>query len=634
MPHSRLPRNLLRIPLIRRAVKLALDTFSAALAWNLCGFVFPHEHPIPIHLGAAWLLFAAIISHLFSLDRQHFRLFGFRDAIKVLLAGTTLLVLSPCFSLILSQEGALPFGLPILAALLTCFFWMVIRAAWVFGSDEVLGSHPITEVPPKRAFVIGAGRAGAMVAQELNRHAELGSKVVGFLDDALEKQAIEIQGIPVLGPPALLKDLAEEHGIEQVILAIPSAPGIALRRLAEQVKALGLELKTVPGIFDLLGGREWRPALRPLSIEDLLRRDPITLDQTGLGESLREATVLITGAGGSIGSEIARQVLPFRPERLVLLGRGENSLWSIERELRELFPNQPMVLELCDIRDAVRLEQVFQRWRPQVVFHAAAHKHVPYLEMNPEEAVANNVFGTLNVVEAARAIGVRALVNISTDKSVNPTNVLGASKYLAEQLVLRAARELPENHHWVSVRFGNVLGSRGSVIPIFKAQLEKGGPLTVTHPDMTRYFMTIPEASQLVLQAGLLGENAKVYVLDMGEPVKIVDLARDMAELSGMKVGLDIDLQFTGLRPGEKLFEELFNAHEEDHSPVHPKVRESRLESPEAGHLESGLTALREAIALPHGERQRALLQILQEQVPTYTPSPTGLGRYLSPSTR
>jgi FlaA1/EpsC-like NDP-sugar epimerase len=392
-------------------------------------------------------------------------------------------------------------------------------------------------------------------------------------------------------------------------------------------------VKTVPGVSDLIGDRPWKPELRDIAIEDLLRREPVTLDLSSIRQEVEGAVVLITGGGGSIGSELARQVAPFLPSRLVLLGRGENSLWEVERELRQAFPGLSLALELCDIRNATRLQRVFETWRPRIVFHAAAHKHVPILEQNPEEAIENNIFGSLNVLKAALASDTTIFVNISTDKAVNPTNVLGASKWIAESLVLQAAEQAGPGCRFVSVRFGNVLGSRGSVIPLFRDQIRKGGPLTVTHPDMTRYFMTIPEASQLVLQAGVLGQTGKVFVLNMGSPVRIMDLAMDMARLSGLVPGLDIDIQFTGVRPGEKLFEELFTISERGESAMHANVIEAAQHARDPRLLDLNLLRLQESLRLPEGERQREMVRCLKRLVPGYQPSATGLGRYLAEET-
>jgi FlaA1/EpsC-like NDP-sugar epimerase len=479
-----------------------------------------------------------------------------------------------------------------------------------------------------RQAVLGQARAGLLILDELSRHPELGHKVVGLVDDAKEKRSLRIHGTPVLGSSRELPELMKKHHINLVILAIPSAPGAVIRSLSDTVTRAGVRVKTVPGLFNLLGTQAWAPRIKDVAIEDLLRREPVQLDQTALKQVIEDSVVLITGGGGSIGSEIANQIAGFRPARIVLLGRGENSLWKTERQLRRLFPNQPLSVELCDIRNIMRLQNAFQKWKPEIIFHAAAHKHVPFLEMHPSEGILNNVLGTQNVVREAQAIGAHTLVNISTDKAVNPTNVLGATKFLAECIVLDAAATAFGNQRFISVRFGNVLGSRGSVIPIFKDQIKRGGPLTVTHPDMIRYFMTIPEASQLVLQAGVLGGNGRIFVLDMGDPVNITDLAKDMARLSGLAVGRDIDLLFTGIRPGEKMFEETFHEHEKHQSGVHPKVFEGNRVPPDSRRLQQSIEDLTGALALPEGERQREILRLFKLAVPTYVPSPTGLGRY------
>jgi FlaA1/EpsC-like NDP-sugar epimerase len=366
-----------------------------------------------------------------------------------------------------------------------------------------------------------------------------------------------------------------------------------------------------------------------VSTEDLLRREPVLLDTAPVRRALEGSVALITGAGGSIGSELARRVASFAPGRLVLLGRGENSLWEVAGDLGRRFPALRIEVALCDIRDPLRLAQVFGAWRPRAVFHAAAHKHVPYLELNPEEAVVNNILGTRNVLEAALAVGTRVFVNVSTDKAVNPVNVLGVSKRIGEHLVTQAAARAGAGARYVSVRFGNVLGSRGSVIPTFREQISRGGPITVTHPEMERYFMTIPEAVQLVLQAGILGETAKVFALDMGAPVKILDLAQDMARLSGLRTGVDIDITFTGIRPGEKLFEELFSDVEARKADIHPKVFEAVQDRQDPALLERALRELEAALALPEGARQRRLLLWFHRMVPAYAASPEGLGRWL-----
>jgi len=619
----------LRRPLLRRLVKLGLDAVLAGISWVSCVRVFTPEVVRP-GWTFGWVALALLINLVFQLSWQHYRFIGFRDAIR--LAGATLVLgLSGLtMSLLAPALGAhFEFETVAAATLTTGGAWILLRGSIRAWHDRGQIDEPLAEgLTHHRTLIVGAGRAGLLISQELHRHAELGSHIVGFVDDAIEKQGIRIQGIPVLGTSLQLLKIIEEEGITQVILAIPSAAGSVIRSLHTTLRASNVTMKTVPGVYDLLGPRNWKPELRDISIEDLLRRDPVKLDLSSLSLVLEDAVVLITGGGGSIGSELARQVATFRPARIVLLGRGENSLWESERALRAIFPTQPLSLELCDIRNPHRLTQAFDRWKPDVVFHAAAHKHVPYLEVHPGEAVENNVFGTQNVVEASLASGAHSFVNISTDKAVNPTNVLGATKRVAEHLVSEAATRAPEGTRYVSVRFGNVLGSRGSVIPIFQNQIRAGGPITVTDPQMTRYFMTIPEASQLVLQAGILGSNGQVYVLDMGEPVRIVDLAEDMARLSGMVPGQDIEIQFTGIRPGEKLYEELFTEGERAQSEVHPKVFEASPSPSGDCDLNACLQSLRSVVLQPDGRRQREVLRLLKEIIPSYVPSPIGLGRF------
>jgi FlaA1/EpsC-like NDP-sugar epimerase len=628
--------TLLKRPAVRQVCKIVLDTGVAALAWTVATSLVRHSVPT-LYGAASWVAFAMALNLVFRYTRQHFRLLGLMDA-KAFLVGTvvmvTALMLTSSFkeSLGVRLESQ---DLLLVAGLLTCPMWLTLRLGFVAYYQRLSerkhqgsGQRHVAPAKAHRTLIVGAGRAGASLCQELRGQPQLGCHVVGFLDDALEKQGVRIQGIPVLGHTRLLPTILKERNATQVILAMPRAPGSRLRELTQVLHAEGVLVKTVPGISNLIGDQPWKPELRDIAIEDLLRREPISLDMGSIRQVVEGSVVLITGAGGSIGSELARQVAPFRPAHLVLLGRGENSLWEVERELRQLFPGLNLAVELCDIRNAPRLRRAFEDWSPQIVFHAAAHKHVPFLEHDPAEAIENNVFGTLNVLRAALDSSTRTFVNISTDKAVNPANVLGVSKRIAEYLVLQAADEARPGCRFVSVRFGNVLGSRGSVIPLFRDQIRKGGPITVTHPEMTRYFMTIPEASQLVLQAGMLGQTGKVFVLDMGAPVRIVDMATDMARLSGLAPGVDIDIKFTGMRPGEKLFEELFTESEQRESGVHSKVFEAVQHPKDPLLLDQSLLLLQESITLPEGLRQQEMLRCFKRLVPSYQPSTLGLGRY------
>ncbi len=422
-----------------------------------------------------------------------------------------------------------------------------------------------------RVLIMGAGSAGALMVRELRENPQLGLTVVGFADDDPHKLDVRIHGVPVLGSHLEIPRLARQHNVRQVIIAMPSAPGKAIRKVVEICERAGVSTRSMPGMYELLDGKVSVNQLRNVEIEDLLRRKPVRIDTTAVGQLLRGRRVLVTGGGGSIGSELCRQVLRCEPAELIVLGHGENSVFSVEADLRKLLPpNTRLSTVIADIRFAGRLMAIFARFRPEIVFHAAAHKHVPLMEANPVEAITNNVFGTRNLLKAALAHDVAHFVMISSDKAVNPTSVMGASKRTAELLVHQAAAQ--SGRPYLAVRFGNVLGSRGSVVLTFRQQIAAGGPVTVTHPEMVRFFMTIPEAVQLVLQSATLGRGGEVFTLDMGEPVKIVDLARDMIELSGLEVGRDIDIAFSGMRPGEKLYEELFVSGENYERTFHEKI--------------------------------------------------------------
>ncbi|NLN84175.1 MAG: polysaccharide biosynthesis protein [Firmicutes bacterium] len=437
------------------------------------------------------------------------------------------------------------------------------RLSFKIIHDRILVPMPKSD-DMERTLVIGAGLAGQMLVKELKRHPELNRLIVGFLDDDVEKHKMYFHGFEVIGSIKDLPEIAAEENISCIILAIPSAPGEVNKRVQKMAQDLNLKIQTVPALYDLVGQKALISDLRSIRLEDLLKRKPVRLDHAEMFQVYQGKVALVTGAGGSIGAEISRQLLNYEVSTLILLGRGENSIYEINRELREIvkkYKNQVVIKPvICDIRDRQGLEKLFQSYRPQIVFHAAAHKHVPLMEMYPIEAINNNIFGTRNVAELALQYGVERFVQISTDKAVRPTSVMGASKRAAELIVDCLDQE--GKTKFVSVRFGNVLGSRGSVVPVFLKQISEGGPVTVTDERMTRYFMVIPEAVELVLQAGSLGQGGEVFVLDMGEPVKIVDMARDLIRFSGFEPDKDIEIVFTGIRPGEKLYEELLTAEE------------------------------------------------------------------------
>jgi len=465
----------------------------------------------------------------------------------------------------------------------------------------------------RRALVVGAGSAGSFMVREMRQHPQLHLTPVAFVDDDPYKRHRTLEGVPVAGRVDEIPALVRAFEIDEVVIAMPSAPGAALRRVIDAAETAGVATRTVPGLFELISGAKSVSALRKVEIEDLLRRAPIMTDLDRVRSLAHERAVLVTGAGGSIGSELCRQIARLGPSRIIAVGRGENSVFELLQELARTFPDVPVQPVIADVRDRTRLEHVFQTLRPATVFHAAAHKHVPLMEQNVAEAVLNNVLGTQVVAELAARYGAERFVLISSDKAVRPSSVMGATKRLAEGVVQEIGRNA--SCRFVSVRFGNVLGSRGSVIPTFMRQIAAGGPVTITHPEMTRYFMTIPEAVQLVLQAGVMGQGGEVFALDMGEPVRVLDLARDLVRLSGLAEH-EIEIAYTGMRPGEKLYEELFFDEENACATEHPKVLRARNAEFEfaSRRLVPGLIALARRSVSPD-EIRRAI----KDLVPEYT---------------
>ncbi|KGX89955.1 polysaccharide biosynthesis protein EpsC [Pontibacillus halophilus JSM 076056 = DSM 19796] len=421
-----------------------------------------------------------------------------------------------------------------------------------------------------RTLIIGAGSAGRMIARQIQENESKDVKLVGFADDDFTMRNLTVSGLPVYGTIKDLPEIVEKQRVNHIVIAMPSADKARIKEVVTIAKDVVRNVQILPMIEDIILGNLSVNQIRDVSIEDLLGREQVDLDMSSVSESLTNRTILVTGAGGSIGSEICRQVSKFEPAKIVLLGHGENSIYTIEMELRNLYKDRFQIdTEISDVQDRDKMFEVMAKHQPDVVYHAAAHKHVPLMERNPEEAIKNNVIGTRNVAEASDARGIGTFVMVSTDKAVNPTSVMGASKRMAEMIV--QDMDKGSNTRFVAVRFGNVLGSRGSVIPLFKKQIARGGPVTVTHPEMIRYFMTIPEASRLVIQAGSLAKGGEIFVLDMGEPVKITDLAENLIRLSGFEVD-EIGIEFTGMRPGEKMYEELLGKDEVHDQQVWPKI--------------------------------------------------------------
>ena len=514
----------------------------------------------------------------------------------------------PAFGLV-----RVPYSVLVLEGLLSALALALPRLALRLQSANKLQAHDNT----RRALVVGAGSAGAFMVREMRQHRELRLTPVAFVDDDPYKAHRTLHGVPVVGRVDEIPGIARQFAVDEIVIAMPSAPGAVLRRVIEAATAAGVPTRTVPGLFELISGSKSVSALRRVEIEDLLRRAPITTDLARVRNLAHGKTVLVTGAGGSIGSELCRQLARLGPSRIVAVGRGENSVFELLQELSRTFPDVPLHPVIADVRDRARLETVFQALHPATIFHAAAHKHVPLMEQNVAEAVLNNVLGTQVLADLAARHGAERFVLISSDKAVRPSSVMGATKRLAEGVLQGMGPDA--TCRFVAVRFGNVLGSRGSVIPTFLRQIAAGGPVTITHPEMTRFFMTIPEAVQLVLQAGVMGTGGEVFALDMGEPVRVLDLARDLIRLSGAGEQ-EIEIAFTGMRPGEKLYEEVFFDQENATPTEHPKVLRARNAEfdPTARGSIAGLISLARRNASADEIRRT-----IRNLVPDYTGAPS-----------
>ena len=590
-------------------------------AWTLAGFLafwvrvdlpLAWMRPQVLGYGFATLVFKALLIAGFGLHYQSWHRVGVRDLGRLVRVVGLFAVGSYVVCFVLFSRLLVPRSVPLIDGALALLLMGGMRLLTRLLHERALrvqtkGLHNV--------LIVGAGEAGTMIAREMLRHPEAGLQPVGFLDDDPAKTRQSFVGLPVFGALESLPEAVRETTAEEILIAMPSAPGVVIRRLVELAQQAGVRYRIVPGVFEILSGRISVAQIRDVDVTDLLRRAPAELDLTGISGFLTGKTVMVTGAGGSIGSEIVRQIAKFNPKQVILLGRGENSIYQIQQELRRTRPELLASPCICDVRDVASVERAFREFRPDVVFHAAAHKHVPLMEAYPEEAVLNNIGGTRNLTEAALRAGVQRFVLISTDKAVNPSSVMGASKRVCEYVVMDAGRRCPPGSVFACVRFGNVLGSRGSVIPLFRDQIRAGGPVTVTHRDMKRFFMTIPEASQLVLQAASMAESGMVFVLDMGQPVRIVDLAEDVIRLSGFKPYEEIDIAFTGVRPGEKLFEDLLTAEEGTQATRHEKIFVARGAAPTSERLRAVLDQLMTSARAGDREAVRAGLR---QAVPTF----------------
>jgi FlaA1/EpsC-like NDP-sugar epimerase len=601
---------------INQFIILAADILVLAAAY-VCAFALRLEGQLDAY---HWQLIAATLPallicklgalYLFGLYRGMWRYTSLRDLFNIVKA--TVLGSTAALTWFFLVERAMTIyrSVVIIDALLTFLGISAVRVAirlyfqYYHPKDSIL-TYVRLRRSRKTMLIVGAGDAGEKVLREMRDNRQLNYDIVGFLDDDASKIGRVIHGVRILGTTEDIEHIADEHAVQEILIAVPSASSSEMRRLVGICERTGLHVRTVPGIGELIDGSVQTSTIRNVSYEDLLGRESIHLDTQEIGRVLRGKRILVTGAGGSIGSELCRHVARFDPDELVLLDRTENNLYHIDLDLRDKFPALDIVTELADIQKLPKLLQICRERRPQVVFHAAAFKHVPMLELHPWEAVTNNILGTQNVLRASDEAGAERFVLVSTDKAVRPTNVMGASKRVAELLTVCHQQN---GMRCMTVRFGNVVGSDGSVVPLFKKQIERGGPVTVTHEEVTRYFMTIPEASQLILQAGAMGEGGETFILKMGDPIKIIDLARDLIRLSGFEPDVDILIKITGLRPGEKLYEELITEGDGIVPTPHEKILVLRGQVCHIDQWQPELEALRLAAAQRDSDHIRALL--------------------------
>lgn len=554
--------------------------------------------------------------HFVKLYKRMWQYASIGELVAILKAITVSELLFAIFHTVLQmnvQDFIIPRSIYILTWVLTILGIGGSRFAWRIFRDSYFKIQP----HQKRMLIVGAGSAGALVARDLKHSPGSSYYPVAFVDDDPTKQSLEILGLPIAGSCKDIPEVVNSYNVSMIIIAMPSAPKQRIAEIIDQCKSTKASIKILPGVSDFINGKVSVKSLRDVDVEDLLGREPVKVDMEGIADYVSDEVVLVTGAGGSIGSELCRQIALFQPKELLLLGHGENSIYDIERELRKKHSHLSIETIIADIQDLQRIKQVFRIYRPSVVFHAAAHKHVPLMERNPAEAVKNNILGTKNVTTCAHDYGASRFVLISTDKAVNPTSVMGATKRVAEMIV--QSIDKISDTTFAAVRFGNVLGSRGSVIPLFKQQIKEGGPVTVTHPNMVRYFMTIPEAVQLVIQAGALANGGETFILDMGKPVKIADLAKDLISLSGLEPGKDIEIEFTGIRPGEKLFEEILTAEEGTSATKHDRIFVGKPSDFSMDELFGTLNELeRVAIVRESSSQEKEIRDLLEKIVPTF----------------
>ena len=589
----------------------------------LLAYSFRFDFAIPSNYWArirslipAVLIIKLVVFRQFGCFRGWWRYVSMPDLVQIVKASILGSIIFVVYVVLIYRLDQIPRSVLILDGVFCFLLISGIRFLTRAFREHYIPYQPENELPQTRALIIGAGDAGQLIVREIRSNPQLNLDMIGFIDDDPVKRKGAFQGLTVLGTQQDLDKIVRRKSVDEIIIAIPSASGRQIRAIVERCRESNVRFRILPGVGELIDGRVSIQQIRDIDLNDLLGREQIFLDEMEVNHYLQEKRVLVTGAGGSIGSEICRQIAQFNPQKLILFENGETPLFLIEQELIRTFPHLSIVPIIGDVRNRSRVNVIFDEQQPQVVFHAAAYKHVPMMENNPAEAVNNNVQGTRLLAEAADLIGVEKFVMISTDKAVRPTNVMGATKRVAELFVQSLNKRSKTS--FVTTRFGNVLGSNGSVIPTFKEQIKKGGPVTVTHPDVTRFFMTIPEATQLVLQAGSMGSGGEIYLFDMGDAVKIQFLAEELIRLSGLQPHEDIEIVYTGLRPGEKLYEELLLADEGVLSTSHDKICIAQSVTPIHAELVSlidNLVAAAKALDLP------AIRESLQLLVPEYSPS-------------
>lgn len=600
----------------RRLTLILLDSLLinlSAIVTILLKFDFyipPKYIQIYIDYGLMNTLIMLIVYYLFNLYKSLWRYASIDELISVVLASASGAVMLNILHYLLKIK--LPQSFYIIFAILNIAFVGGVRFAYRL-LRRIKGHYMSRYTTKKRVLVIGAGKAGSMVIKEMHNSPQISSLPVAVIDDDIAKCTRKIHGIPILGTRLDIVRITQEKEIDEIVLAIPSARKKDRKEIIDICKKTKCKLRTLPGVYELIDGKVDIKKIRDVDIEDLLGREPVNIDIDEICGNIENQVVLVTGGGGSIGSELCRQISRFKPKKLLILDIYENNAYDIQNELKLKYDYLDLVVLIASIRDRKRMEQIFYSYKPNIVFHAAAHKHVPLMEANPTEAIKNNVFGTLNTAELADIYGTKRFVLISTDKAVNPTNIMGATKRVAEIII--QAMDKRSSTEYVAVRFGNVLGSNGSVIPLFKKQIAEGGPVTVTHPEIIRYFMTIQEAVQLVIQAGAMAKGGEIFVLDMGKPVKILDLAKDLIRLSGFKPDEDIEIKFSGLRPGEKLYEELLMAEEGLKETKHDKIFIGKPSKIDIDYLKREFSMLKLILEKEEGELIRTVIKKL---VPGY----------------